>query len=152
MALLRGRARLGALTLAYPHTPPFLSWGRSCAGAQGRFASAQRQERQRDWGSLFWGEDMPQMAGGTLPAPCATPVRCVRRGGERRGPASDRQIDQQVSRSDDGYFLIIPYLGWSKSRTLWWVKISLPAGPRSFAGVVYCTVLLGSTNTLNVNM
>ena len=48
MALLRGRARLGALTLAYPHTPPFLSWGRSCAGAQGRFASAQRQERQRD--------------------------------------------------------------------------------------------------------
>ena len=28
MALLWGRARLGALTLAYPHTPPFLSWGR----------------------------------------------------------------------------------------------------------------------------
>ena len=27
MALLRGRARLGALTLAYPHTPPFPSWG-----------------------------------------------------------------------------------------------------------------------------
>ena len=26
-ALLRGRACLGALTLAYPHTPPFLSWG-----------------------------------------------------------------------------------------------------------------------------
>jgi hypothetical protein len=28
VALLRGRARLGALTLAYPHTPPFPSWGR----------------------------------------------------------------------------------------------------------------------------
>ena len=27
MALLRGRARLGALTLAYPHTLPFPSWG-----------------------------------------------------------------------------------------------------------------------------
>ena len=64
-----------------------------------------------------WGEDMPQMAGGTLPAPCATPVRCVRRGGERRGPASDRQIDQQVSRSDDGYFNTIPLLHLACSKT-----------------------------------
>ena len=34
----------------------------------------------------------------------------MRRGGERRGPASDRQIDQQVSRSDDGYFNTISIL------------------------------------------
>ena len=65
-----------------------------------------------------WGEDMPQMAGGTLPAPCATPVRCVRRGGERRGPASDRQIDQQVSRSDDGYFPSQP----SDARSVHWYR------------------------------
>ena len=55
-----------------------------------------------------WGEDMPQMAGAHSPHLAQPLVRCVRRGGERRGPASDRQIDQQVSRSDDGYFNTIP--------------------------------------------
>ena len=39
MALLRGRARLGALTLAYPHTPPFPSWGRFEEVRQSRCAS-----------------------------------------------------------------------------------------------------------------
>ena len=39
MALLRGRARLGALTLAYPHTPPFPSWGRFVEVRQSRCAS-----------------------------------------------------------------------------------------------------------------
>ena len=47
MALLRGRARLGALTLAYPHTPPFLSWGRfeECAHTVSTFAQRQGQPR-----------------------------------------------------------------------------------------------------------
>ena len=34
VALPQGRAPLGALTPAYSRTPPFPSWGRSCAGAQ----------------------------------------------------------------------------------------------------------------------
>eukprot|EP01047_Picozoa_sp_COSAG01_P013911 COSAG01_NODE_665_length_14398_cov_91.714595_12_plen_99_part_00 len=47
MALLRGRARLGALTLAYPHTPPFPSWGRfeECAHTLSAFAQQQGQPR-----------------------------------------------------------------------------------------------------------
>ena len=47
MALLWGRARLGALTLAYPHTPPFLSWGRfeECAHTVSTFAQRQGQPR-----------------------------------------------------------------------------------------------------------
>ena len=44
VALLRGRTLLGAPPSPHTHTPPFLSWGCSCAGAQGRFASTQRQE------------------------------------------------------------------------------------------------------------
>ena len=63
MALLRGRARLGALTLAYPHTPPFLSWGRfeECAHTLSAFAQRQGQPRllqrtgaQQPLGQVVW--------------------------------------------------------------------------------------------------
>ena len=45
----------------------------------GRCAHMDTAGRDRSWGG-----HMPQTAQGTLPAPCATPVRCVWRGGERR--------------------------------------------------------------------
>ena len=40
-------AAVGALTLAYPHTPPFLSWGRFEECAHTLLAFAQRQGQPR---------------------------------------------------------------------------------------------------------
>ena len=66
MALLWGRARLGALTLAYPHTPPFLSWGRfeECVllcppsrngrGSRGSAALPQRTGAQQLLEQVVW--------------------------------------------------------------------------------------------------